>query len=777
MGMWVPGLRSGPSNGRRSDDAYPLIGLAVQVGWLPILLTILLALGLSSLSAAQDETPDVFTMDLEDLIALKVVSASLYEQTMTEAPSNITVVTADMIRRRGYRNLVEVCQDIPGFDFATFEDGGGEYPVHNFNRGIGGDNGNAKILIMVDGIEQNHVAFNWSMGWHNQQFLHDVERIEFIQGPGSAVYGANAYSGIIHLITKKRFEGLFVRLWAGEYENRGLDVHYGTTIAGMNLSLALRKYDSDGDGGLDRHDPAGYFHGNTAPLNLSQVYDDDGNYLVDVANPAAGQPIPDGFKTDEDDLGLRLKVEAGNAEFGLFYWDRKDGLGSYLPGYEYYMNDPSLPFQVHHRGYHLYGSHRLDLADGLALASTMVFRSSQQASDTAFTYTYRFPGMPKSYHSRSSQWYAETQLDYEVDEHHRIIAGARFMVSAKMPQLVSLNRFQDTHSSTTDSSFAIAADGGGLYQSETATVLSTDEVAGFAIWSAEWNPRLSSSIGLRYDNSSEYGSTTNPRIALIVRPTGSWHVKLMYGSAFRQPSVFELTDEFRHNPGLKPEQIATYEIENGVRVTNTVNLRINLFYSKLSDLITVVPDPSRPAGERYDNVGRTWIRGATAVVDFQPTSDFYLFANYTFTDGKEPGGTGWQAIDHVARHKVNLGLNWQPLDNHLEVNFRVNHVGEIRAPESNTWMQEHEAGFAPGYTLANLSVTVNRWLARFHLVPQLVVKNLFDEDYYGLGRQSGSSNIADYDPDTNPNPAGFIPPYHPQPGRTFLVNLTYTWAE
>jgi outer membrane receptor protein involved in Fe transport len=92
-------------------------------------------------------------------------------------------------------------------------------------------------------------------------------------------------------------------------------------------------------------------------------------------------------------------------------------------------------------------------------------------------------------------------------------------------------------------------------------------------------------------------------------------------------------------------------------------------------------------------------------------------------------------------------------------------------------MQEHEAGFAPGYTVANLSVTLNRWLARFHLVPQLVIKNLFDEDYYGLGRQSGSSNIADYDPATNPNPAGFIPPYHPQPGRTFLVNLTYTWTD
>jgi outer membrane receptor for ferrienterochelin and colicins len=350
------------------------------------------------------------------------------------------------------------------------------------------------------------------------------------------------------------------------------------------------------------------------------------------------------------------------------------------------------------------------------------------------------------------------------------------LVSTKMPQLVSLNRFQNAHSSATDSSFAIAADGGGLYQSETATVLTTDETAGFVIWSAEWNRWLSSSIGLRYDHSAEYGATTNPRLALIVRPTGSWYCKLMYGSAFRQPTVFELTDEFRHNPNLEPEQIDTYEIENGVRATSNINIRFNLFYSKLSNFITVVPDPSRPGNERYDNVGTTWIRGATATVDFQPTSGFYLFANYTFTDGKEPG-TDWQAIDHVARHKANLGLNWQLLDKHLELNFRVNHVGEAQAPESNVWMQLHEAGTAPGYTIANLSVAAPRWLVRFRLVPQLVVKNLFNENYYGLGRQSGSSNIADYDPASNPNPAGFIPPYHPQPGREFLVNLTYTWSD
>ena len=72
------------------------------------------------------EQKDIFEMSLDDLAGLEVITASRYKQDISEAPANITVITREMIERRGYRNLLEILEDLPGFDFATYEDGGGE---------------------------------------------------------------------------------------------------------------------------------------------------------------------------------------------------------------------------------------------------------------------------------------------------------------------------------------------------------------------------------------------------------------------------------------------------------------------------------------------------------------------------------------------------------------------------------------------------------------------------------------------------------------------------
>ena len=121
----------------------------------PVLLTAIFA-------CSRSYGAGLFNLSIEELASVNVVSSSRQEQTLDEAFSNITVVTRQMIERRGYRNIVQVLEDLPGFDFATYEDAGGEYHVHNLNRGIGGDNGNTRLLVMVDGIVQNHITFNWA---------------------------------------------------------------------------------------------------------------------------------------------------------------------------------------------------------------------------------------------------------------------------------------------------------------------------------------------------------------------------------------------------------------------------------------------------------------------------------------------------------------------------------------------------------------------------------------------------------------------------------------
>ncbi|HNH10648.1 MAG TPA: TonB-dependent receptor plug domain-containing protein, partial [Leptospiraceae bacterium] len=131
----------------------------------------------------------------------EVVTASRKSQKISEAPSKVIVFTRDTIHERGYRTITELLQDVPGFDFNSFNDSG-EYPTDMILRGIS-DVGQTQILIMENGIIQNDIGNGWLRHMQFDTTLIDVERIEIILGPGSALYGANAYAGLINIITRK----------------------------------------------------------------------------------------------------------------------------------------------------------------------------------------------------------------------------------------------------------------------------------------------------------------------------------------------------------------------------------------------------------------------------------------------------------------------------------------------------------------------------------------------------------------------------------------------
>ncbi|MCP4148442.1 MAG: TonB-dependent receptor plug domain-containing protein, partial [bacterium] len=359
------------------------------------------------------EFEDILELSLEDLMSLKVVTASLKSERIIDAPSNIMVITKEMIENRGYRSFVEIAEDIPGFDFLIYEDGAGEYTTFANIRGIGGDPGASKILVMVDGIPQNFINLNWSTLWTFANLLHDLDRIEIIQGPGSASYGAQAFGGIIHFITKVRFNGLYAEVDYGSNNTRDLTFQYGVKWGkDFYFSAAARLYRSDGDGGRDRYDPGGYFHGNIAPYYLTQHYDTDGNYVTNYPNPVAGQPIQDGFNNWVDALSFRIKFEFKNSELGFFYWDDDRASSSYIAGHEYYLTDPD--HKSHQRGYHAYLKNTWDITEKISLESNVVYRTSIALPDTSAQYTFRFEGMAKAFYSFSNQAYVEERLNFNL---------------------------------------------------------------------------------------------------------------------------------------------------------------------------------------------------------------------------------------------------------------------------------------------------------------------------------------------------------------------------
>ncbi|HLD24039.1 MAG TPA: TonB-dependent receptor plug domain-containing protein, partial [Sulfuricurvum sp.] len=140
---------------------------------------------------------NLLQIPIEELMNIEITTASKFSQKISEAPSSVTVITSDEIKIYGYRNLADILSGVRGL--YTTNDRNYEYVgVRGFNRP--GDY-NSRILLMVDGTRINDADYDTaSIG---QEFFLDIDlikRIEIIRGPGSSIYGSNAFFGVINII-------------------------------------------------------------------------------------------------------------------------------------------------------------------------------------------------------------------------------------------------------------------------------------------------------------------------------------------------------------------------------------------------------------------------------------------------------------------------------------------------------------------------------------------------------------------------------------------------
>src|SRR3989440_1237781 len=132
-----------------------------------------------------------------DLFEEQVVTAGVHASSEAKAPASLTVITADEIRLTGAATIPEILRRVPGVDVAEMNPSDTNVSVRGFNRRIAN-----KVLVLVDGrsVYQDFLgATLWTL---LDVSVQDIARIEVIRGPGSALYGANAYAGVVNIITK-----------------------------------------------------------------------------------------------------------------------------------------------------------------------------------------------------------------------------------------------------------------------------------------------------------------------------------------------------------------------------------------------------------------------------------------------------------------------------------------------------------------------------------------------------------------------------------------------
>lgn len=163
-----------------------------------LFLPVLALLTLATTASAQES--DLTKLSLEDLLKVEVAGASKYLQKSAEAPASVSIITSDEIARFGYRTFSELLNGVRGF-WVNYDRNYSYAGTRGFGRP--GDY-NTRILFLIDGHRLNDNIYDGAyIGTDFPLDLDLIDRVEIIRGPGSSVYGTNAFFAVVNVITKR----------------------------------------------------------------------------------------------------------------------------------------------------------------------------------------------------------------------------------------------------------------------------------------------------------------------------------------------------------------------------------------------------------------------------------------------------------------------------------------------------------------------------------------------------------------------------------------------
>lgn len=734
-------------------------------------------------------------LEWRDLMNIQVTSAGKKAQNVKDAPANIIVVTKAQIEERGYLTLQEVFRDLPGYDFAVGTPSG-EYPTHFLFRGIG-DVGQTKYALYLDGVLQNDISNGWFRHIGYNFSLSNIERIEVVSGPGSALFGSNAVAGFVNIITKQGYKNKNKRYEAVSNSFVGNNNTYHQDFNGWvrlknktSVSFTGRYFQSDGDNGIGRFDPGNYFQNNFEPDSVKLR----SGSLVLNEKTESGLPLPlnSGFKTSVNDYYFRSKINYKNFDISASHWEKTEGLGSYVVGYEYFTNDDEKDYLANHSGRSFQMKYTFSPSDIISSMSRTYFLSQKVKPETGFSYTYQsqdintsdtiVPNYKKTYESEGYLIGLEEQLNFKFNLKHHLIWGFQF--EQKIREFFNINYFTKEDSSNLSL----------INQSiELRPVFFSANGASFVQDEYWLSDKLVLTSGLRFDVDEFYGAIFNPRAALVFSQQHGLNFKALFGQGYKPPTIFELYDEWRGHFDLEPEIIQTCEVELSYLKAKW-DVTLNAFYNDLKNMIVVAENPDAiryPIGENgqkeefFQNIGSINMLGISLRSNWHPSKNWLINWNYqTISNG------AFESIDNTARHRFNFVINYRGFK-YLNLNLRGNWSGKIKAPSTNLYFQQKTTGsiesvgydyvteqqpdgYLDGHFLLHLTLTGKNINVGKNLIvePFLKIDNLLNEQYAYMGRQSGSGIRPVSSIQTSiTNPNGFIPAYHPQAGRVILGGL------
>lgn len=652
-------MKNGAKNpGRRTLSARPLpVRIPPSAAAMSIGIALLMAQPMPAGAEPGEDyaSADLTQLPIEQLMDIEVFAASKFPQKTIEAPSAVTILTAADIKSYGYRTLADVLRSVRGMNVSN---------DRNYSylgvRGSGrtGDF-NSRMLLLVDGYRLNDPIYDQAfIGTEEFLDVDLIERVEIVRGPGSSIYGSNAVLGVINIITRR-----------------------GSDLDGIEASGELASFGTDKE-----RLSYGKRHENGAELLLSASrYDSRGQ---DLLFPEYG-----GVARNLD--GDRYKRFFGKLSYAGFtltggYSSRDKAVPT--ASYGTVFNDPN--FLVTDGSAFMDIGYYGDLGQRWDL-SAHVFRGR-------YTYEGIYPYAALNKDTAQGNWWgAEAKLVGRF-ERHKVVTGVEYQDNYRQDQ-ANFNigtppplNLDDRRSSTR----------AGIYLQDEITL------------AEQWM----FNAGLRYDHYSTAGDAVNPRLGLIWSPLDTTAFKLLYGTAFRAPNVYELyyalAGSQKANPGLKPEEITTYEFVVEHQLRPNFRLTADAYSNKISDNINQVTDP---VGDLiFMNTGQVDAHGVELEAERLWDGGARLRTSYAWQISREKD-TGAELVNSP-RHLAKLNYSVPVRDDSLRAGGELQYTGSRKTQAGGT---------AGGHLLANLTLSSVRVARGLELSAS--VYNLFDKRYADPG--------------------------------------------
>lgn len=620
----------------------------------------------------------LLNLSLEELMNIEVITPSGYMQTTLKAPSTITVVTAKQIERRGYEQLEDVLRDIPGIDMIHIN---GYSPTLFYFRGMYGAE-NLRVLLMIDGIVENNILGSNDLAGPAYS-LHNVDRIEIIQGPVSALYGANAFGGVINIISKKgaQIDGFHAEQGFGTFNTSFEKISLGARKSNIEFSVAGSLYSSNGPVFSNR-DPeySGSYVDKAYSLNAML------SYYAKKSKTTIGYRTfrtPMGWGTYSNSPTTYLGLPAqGNMNSGVLGIVQRD-----IRGEKSGLDDAFLRT--------LFIQHDLTGIDKLSITARAVYRETGTAEDS---YVYVTTNGTKLIRvpiaSFSSRIQGEVSANYSLSQTHKFSGGIQYyrddVEAGARKSTIDLNTIylidgRDTvvniHATFLPRVSDTRSNLGGYLQ----YILHTDLLGTTDL-----------TLGLRYDHNSYFGDAVSPRVALVNQPSNKLTFKLQFGNAFRAPTNLEIYQTPGRNFQLKKEKIRTYELNAIYTPSKNVRMQVNGFRNELSDVILL----SNLSGLTPNkNPGMFTITGGEALLDVTFARSATAFLNFSYQDANGENLITKVSGDlpGVAKVKGNAGVTYSVKDL-FSIHFSENWIGKRKSPRTSPY------GPVKGYFLTNLAI-------------------------------------------------------------------------